>query len=173
MESKARGAREAPPQKEPTTSQHRAQAKLDAALAYPERGIAVFPCQPGGKKPLTPNGFKDATTDRAAIEAWWRKYPDANIGAPVRRGEIVIDVDPKHGGNESLATLEQTYGSLPRTRTIQTGSGGCHYSFSHADPDARWKKELAPGIDLKVGGTGYVILPPSHTGDAVRTHPDG
>jgi hypothetical protein len=34
---------------------------LRAALAYARRAIPVFPCEPGGKTPLTYSGFWDAT----------------------------------------------------------------------------------------------------------------
>ncbi len=33
-----------------------------AAVAYARRGILVFPCEAQGKRPLTPNGFWEATT---------------------------------------------------------------------------------------------------------------
>ena len=55
---------------------------LDAALRYAALGYPVFPCLPGEKAPITPHGFRDATTDIAQIEAWWAKHPDANIGLP-------------------------------------------------------------------------------------------
>ena len=40
---------------------------LEAALEYADKGLPVFPCQAKGKKPVTENGFKDATTDRDRI----------------------------------------------------------------------------------------------------------
>lgn len=53
-----------------------------AALSYARRGIPVFPCEPGGKRPLTYNGFWDATTDIGRVKAWWSRWPDANVGVP-------------------------------------------------------------------------------------------
>ena len=72
---------------------------LRAALAYASKfGWPVFPvhsvnesgscscgrseCANAGKHPLTPNGFKDATTDPGQIRKLWEAYPDANIGVP-------------------------------------------------------------------------------------------
>src|SRR6266513_309094 len=69
-----------------------------AALAYALRLGPVFPCQPRGKAPLTPNGFKDASTDPAQIEAWWHEHADANIGhVPGQSGHVVLDIDSAEG----------------------------------------------------------------------------
>ena len=56
-----------------------------AALRYANLGIPVFPCVPGGKQPLTPNGFHDATSVARVVHAWWQRTPDANIGLPTGR----------------------------------------------------------------------------------------
>ena len=53
-----------------------------AALRYANLGIPVFPCVPGGKQPLTPNGFHDATSVARVVHRWWQRTPDANIGLP-------------------------------------------------------------------------------------------
>ncbi len=55
---------------------------LDAALELAtEDKVPVFPCKPD-KRPLTRNGFKDATCDVNQIKSWWQQYPDALIGVP-------------------------------------------------------------------------------------------
>lgn len=50
-----------------------------AARQFADAGVPVFPCVPGGKRPLTEHGFHDATTDLDQIAAWWRQHPEANI----------------------------------------------------------------------------------------------
>ena len=49
------------------------------ALAYAAAGVPMFPCVPGGKVPLTSNGFLDATTDVDRVRAWWTQHPQANV----------------------------------------------------------------------------------------------
>src|SRR5213593_320052 len=110
----------------------------DNARTYAAAGIPVFPCVPGDKSPLTPHGFKDATTDPAILARWCHEYPDANIGAPTRDDEPVLDVDPRNGGDAALAQLEATHGPLPRTQTVRTGGGGSHRRFHYAGPAVRW-----------------------------------
>jgi Bifunctional DNA primase/polymerase, N-terminal len=102
---------------------------LRAALAYAGRGVPVFPCEPGAKRPLTRNGHWGATTDRLAIEQWWRRQPSANIGLPTGKesGIVVLDVDTD-GGPESLAKLEREGAPVPKTARTRTGGGGFHSS---------------------------------------------
>ena len=81
---------------------------LKAALAYARRGVPVFPCELGAKRPLTRNGHWDATKDPHAIGRWWKRWPSANVGVPTGKesGIVVLDVDVTTGGPESLAKLE-------------------------------------------------------------------
>jgi Bifunctional DNA primase/polymerase, N-terminal len=115
--------------------------RLAAALAYAARGWPVFPChgmrdeqctcgKPNcahpGKHPLTRHGCKDATTDPQQIEQWWTDHPDANvaIATGASSGLMVLDLDPRHGGQLTLDELEATYGGLPETVVSFTGGGG-------------------------------------------------
>ncbi len=117
------------------TSQ-RANPRLEAALAYAREGIRVFPlqgivddcctcgvddCDSAGKHPLTRSGFKDATTDEEQIEKWWKRHPDANVGAVPGPAFVVVDVDPRGGGFASLAEVERVHGDLPSTIVAETG----------------------------------------------------
>lgn len=133
---------------------------MDIAVNLASLGIAVFPCIPGGKKPLTPNGFKNASTDIAQVTKWWRRYPDANIGIATGAvsGLYVIDIDNKDGkdGSKNLGELEGKHGKFPGTYTVRTPSGGFHYYFTWLDGLGNSAERLGPGIDTR-GEGGYVI----------------
>jgi hypothetical protein len=135
---------------------------LDAALGYARRGIPVFPVR--GKSPLTEHGFRDASTDTGEIREWWSRFPDANVAIPTGSVSrlVVLDVDPRHGGNESLAALEAKHSSLPATLQSKTGGGGLHFFFSLASAQMIRNSagKLGPGLDVR-GDGGYVVVPPS------------
>ena len=153
---------------------------LEAAIHYARTGIPVFPLQNPifegdavrcscrdsqncdkdiGKHPLTRYGSLDATTDLETIQAWWSRWPQANIGLLTGRGSnlFVLDVDPRSGGDYSLEHLQDTYGELPATLTAVTGSGGRHLFFKYPDVRIRNSTSLiARGLDIKSEG-GYVV----------------
>ena len=107
-------------------------------------------CSSPGKHPRTENGFKDASNDPATIERWWVQWPGANILVPTGEatGLYVLDIDPGHGGAESLENLEAEYGALPVTVEQSTGSGGRHLLFRHPGPEFRnTASKLGLGID--------------------------
>lgn len=147
------------------------------ALRYAHRGWAVLPlhtivngkcscqnnCDSPGKHPRIKQGLLNATTDINQITQWWHKWPQANIG--IRTGSVsgivVIDIDPRHDGDNSLSKLEHTYRQLPDTLEAGTGSGGRHVYFRHPGgyiPNGAGI--FGDGIDIR-GDGGYVVAPPS------------
>ncbi|MFH1865470.1 MAG: bifunctional DNA primase/polymerase [Candidatus Eisenbacteria bacterium] len=133
----------------------------DAAIRYAELGYPVFPCVPGGKLPLTRHGFRDATRSTSTIEAWWDRYPEANVAIPTA-GLLVVDVDgpdnPWPGDPEDVLDLQRGAVSL-------TPRGGEHYIFR--EPAGKsWGNtvgKIAPHVDTRADG-GYILVPPSVVG---------
>jgi putative DNA primase/helicase len=142
---------------------------LASALAYAARGWRVFPLVPRTKRPLTENGFKDATSSEKIIRGWWARYPDAGvaIATGAESGLVVLDCDPAHDGGESLQKLEAERGALPDTPVSLTGGGGTHTLFAHPGQKVSSKVGLPgyPGLDTRADG-GYIVAPPS-------IHPNG
>lgn len=130
-------------------------------------GVPVFPCVPGQKRPLTPRGFHDATTDLAQIEHWWTRWPEANLGLPTGAvsGVVVVDVDVREhvDGRESMRrALDAGRAGVP-VFTVVSPSGGRH-GYYPATPDVvqrSWQAARA-GVDFR-GDGGYIVIPPSHT----------
>jgi hypothetical protein len=136
---------------------------LVAALQYASMGWQVFPIKPKDKIPLTPHGFKDATTDEACITQWWGQWPEANIGIATgsQSGLVALDVDTDKDGDASLTSLEKRFGLLPNTLKQRTGGGGFHCLFRHPGHQVRNSAgTLGPGLDLR-GDGGYIVVPPS------------
>jgi hypothetical protein len=121
---------------------------LQAALDYASRNWPVFPvwwiqdgrcacgkadCQHPGKHPigkLVPNGRNSATTDPETVKKWWAQYPQANIGIPTgpESGLVLVDVDPRHGGNESKKQMERQ-GNFPYTPKLTRAEVGSTSSW--------------------------------------------
>jgi replicative DNA helicase len=150
---------------------------MTSPIDYATRGWQIFPCHSiergrctcklglkcdnPGKHPLTQHGFLDASTNINQINGWIAHWPNANwaLRTGPETGFTVIDIDPRHGGYDSFARLQQQRGSMPDTLRSATGGGGRHLLYMHPlgvqIPSVRgW----LPGVDIKSDG-GYVILP--------------
>jgi putative DNA primase/helicase len=121
-------------------------------------------CPSPGKHPRTRNGVNDATTQTETISRWHRDWPTANIGIATGKtsGILVLDIDVKTNGFESLARLSEKYGpSITDTLTADTGGGGLHLIYKSPEQAVKTVAgQLAPGIDTRSCG-GYVVGPPS------------
>jgi len=133
----------------------------DCALSYASAGIAVFPCVPGGKTPLTATGFHDATTNLDQIRKWWTARPQANVATPTGvPGFDVLDVDVRADGNGWRSYHRAKAAGLLDgwVRAVLTPSGGLHLHYPGTDQRNGSLRGLH--VDFR-GAGGYVLLPPS------------
>lgn len=143
-----------------------------SAIEYAQMGLAVFPLIPRDKRPLTANGFKDATTDVEKVEYWWNIHPDANIGIATGRpsgGIVVVDMDIdddeyKDGYLSFTKWVNENYLILPETWLSITGRGGYHMIFKSSFP-VKSRIGWLDAVDVRSDG-GYIVAPPS-------IHPNG
>jgi hypothetical protein len=148
---------------------------LDQALAYAAtRGWPLFPAR--NKQPVFKGWVEKASTDPARLSAWWKLWPDADIGIPTGRksGLVVLDIDvkdPRAYGFDTLAELGLAI--LPETPLAHTRSGGVHIYFAcHPAVDIRnsvGPSGLGPGVDIR-GTGGLVILPSEGSGYSWDLH---
>jgi hypothetical protein len=139
---------------------------IRTALALAARGLHVFPTWPGSKKPRTPHGCKDATTDPVVIAGWWKPEPELNVAVATGAlsGIFVIDID-NLDAECALHKLEVEHGALPATVEVITARGR-HLWFQYPHrPVKNTAGKVAAGIDTRSDG-GFVIAPPS-------LHPSG
>lgn len=153
---------------------------LDAALSYAELGWHVFPihtpspngtcdchkqCSSPGKHPRNINGLNGATIDPEKIRYWWGMWPHANIAVATgaKSGFVVLDIDTRHGGRESMKELVDKHGLFPERIYQRTGGGGWHVLFKHPGiriGNVQGTDRLGKGIDVR-GDGGYIVVSPS------------
>lgn len=158
---------------------------MKAAAVYAKRlGWSVIPihsvdaagacsCQEGaacrspGKHPRVREWEKQATSDPETIAGWIERWPSTNVGIATgsTSGFFVLDVDPDHGGDTTIAEIEAEHGELPVTPTARTGSGGRHFLFQLPDfavtnKAGRFAGEAFPGLDIR-GDGGQIVVAPS------------
>lgn len=129
-----------------------------AAAAYVPLTVPLEPC---GKKPAVRAWPTWAATPES-VRRYWAVTPDANVGIRTGGGLVVLDVDPRAGGHDLLADLENEHGPLPPTVEVLTGGGGRHLYFR--GPADFPSFDVGAGLEVKARGR-QVVAPPS-------VHPD-
>lgn len=132
------------------------------ALAYAKNGWHVLPVGPK-KAPAAGYGLHSSTIDADEIQRIWHENPSAGVAVACQAsGLVVLDCDPRNGGNETLEQLRAADPSfdlaLASTPQVETQGGGKHFYFL-AEADTVYPSQLGPGLDVK--HRGYVVAPPS------------
>jgi len=115
-----------------------------------------------GKNPgavLGKNWQDKGTDDPYEVLGLFSRRGITGVGIIVPDDLVVIDVDPKKGGHETMTALEAEHGALPTTLTVATGGHelGRHYYYRR--PPGRLVGKIPRGIDVK--SSGQVVAPPS------------
>lgn len=131
---------------------------LDYALWYAGLGWYVLPVR-ADKKPVSGYGLTRATNDPRKIEQIWAENPDAGVAvACAQSGLVVLDIDPRNGGYDTLKRLEAEHGPL-KSSTVTLTQGGGEHRYFQAEPGVTYPASLGPGVDVKHNG--YVLAEPS------------
>jgi hypothetical protein len=124
----------------------------------------------GDKSPAGPHGWHSATADPAELaRLGWA----ALIGVATGKinNIVAVDVDPRHGGDKTLA---EKLAWLPETRRHRTMSGGEHWIYQYPEAGipnfTGTDSNGLPGIELKSDGLG-VVWPPSRGYSVIDDRP--
>lgn len=121
---------------------------------------------------------KDATDNTTTITDWWDSNPRSNVAVFAKAsGFLVIDIDPRDGGYESLDTFEARFPDA-LTPTVEAITGaysikgrtvrGRHLYYKVGQNESLYvnlKSMGLKGIDIKYNG--YAMLTPSNHGSGV------
>jgi hypothetical protein len=126
---------------------------LDYVKRHPNR--VLLPIKPDHKFPPLKQ-YSLASNDPARLKRWHQAAPGCEWAMMHAQSNcLVMDVDPRHGGSETLEILEMWYGPLPGTEENQTPSGGRHLVFEGPHIFALGKHGFGEGID----SPHYTIIP--------------
>jgi hypothetical protein len=135
----------------------------DAGLnALQAHGVRLLPLRPGEKCPAIKAWQERATSEPTAFTRLTAARPNSNVGAVTGdAGLFVLDIDVKHGdGFAELRTLEDQFGTLPKTWRCRTPSGGAHLWFRAHGVEIGNRTNIVPSLDVR-GKGGFVVTPPS------------
>lgn len=140
--------------------QNKNYVNLTEALLYGSIGFAVLPCRPESKMPLVK--WQDAaTSDLDQIQAWWGKWPTANVALYCAKSGIIgLDFDPAQMTDETWDFFNRLANEYP-TLQQKTPTGGHHllYRLPPGVSLSQSNKALPGGVDVRTEG--YLLLAPS------------
>ena len=121
-------------------------------------------CGSAGKHPrISWTAYQARKANETQVKAWAERWPDSNwcIVTGAVSGLIVIDIDPRHGGDESVRIYPELSSILSVPTPISlTGGGGQHYLFAHPGFTVPNAAGVWPGVDVR-GDGGYIVAPGS------------
>src|SRR5258708_4725521 len=130
------------------------------ASKYNELGYRTVPLYPKSKVPAAGLAHRNATRDPQQTRQQFDKSPAAaGVAIVLDERVVVLDIDRRHDGHNTLAKLESEHGQLPACPTVATGNGEHRY---FRVSETLQSIELGSGVELKASGKGLVAPPSIH-----------
>ena len=121
-------------------------------------------CGAAGKHPrISWSAYQNRKANESEVKAWAERWPDSNwcIVTGKVSGLIAVDIDPRHGGDESSQIFPELREILAIPTPISlTGGGGQHFLFAHPGFTVPNAAGVWPGVDIR-GDGGYIVAPGS------------
>ncbi|MGN6704396.1 MAG: bifunctional DNA primase/polymerase [Burkholderiaceae bacterium] len=135
---------------------------LHPILADGKCACGDLECSAAGKHPIRANWQHQSLVDSASVNDIWRVHYRCNgLGWALDADHIVIDVDKRSGGLQSLDKLQKDLSIdlfAECSAIVKTGGGGWHFYFrKNGHENLGWKIKDYPGIDIKQAG-GFVVI---------------
>lgn len=131
---------------------------IESATLFFSKGMKLVPI--AGKVPQQkdwPNRAVDS------IESFMPLANAQTTGAALlcgpHSGVYVLDIDPRNDGFSGLQVMEERFGKLPETVTVETGGGGLHLYFRCSEPIEK-RPALFSGVDGQFKNS-LVVIPGS------------
>lgn len=124
-----------------------------------------IPCVSVGKHPVKTAWQRQVVVEESGLSVWASIYAENGMGWVLDDQHIVIDVDSRSGGLQSLEKLQEDIGIdmfASCSAIVKTGGGGYHFYFEK-DPLLSLGCKMPSqykGIDIKQKG-GFVVIPGS------------
>ena len=121
-------------------------------------------CESPGKHPrVSWTAYQIRKPTVAEVKAWFTRWPESNalIITGQVSGVVAVDIDPRHGGDESWASFLNISGkSAVETPISLTGGGGQHLLYAWPGYEIPNATGVFPGVDFR-GDHGYIVAPGS------------
>tara|TARA_R110000803_G_scaffold116981_1_gene185530 strand:- start:1643 stop:3994 length:2352 start_codon:yes stop_codon:yes gene_type:complete len=128
----------------------------EATKQYLEAGLVLTTMKlRGDTRTPAKEGWQDIKIKETVLLCY-----EGNLGMVIKSNQLVVDVDPRHGGDESIVKLADDLGVDFGDPTVLTPRGGEHYymNLSGDDVGSKFNVHLKdyPGIDFLTLGK-YVL----------------
>jgi hypothetical protein len=137
------------------------------AQHFADKGIGVFICEPGSKRPLANHSwYLRQSDDREEIAEWFNQTANANYGLHLGEQFVAIDLDrkPTADGVTAFEELCREHGIenflLELDTLISETPGGGYHIFFRVPFGVANRNSFPDGIDVR-GVVGYVVGPGS------------
>lgn len=125
-------------------------------------------CESPGKHPrISWSTYQVRKPTELEVKGWFTRWPESNalIITGQVSGVVAVDIDPRHGGDESWArfshiTAKSSLLNPVLTPISLTGGGGQHLIFAWPGYEIPNATGVFPGVDFR-GDHGYIVAPGS------------
>ncbi len=126
----------------------------DIIQEYLAAGASLTPIKKNAKSPILKDWGNKSVSEEKLLD---HAAKGGNVGMVIKDDMVVVDVDPRNGGWESLARLEKKIGEKIE-RTVETPSGGFHAYYKGRSEALRKNLKEFPGIDILSEGSQVLIV---------------